>query len=536
MIKKRSHYEENLILHAENARLRKIIEAFEQDPAYASHLAKMQASFDAEIRKLSNSLARETKEKERFHKLWQDCVRRSRYTYDIDQAICIDDLKEKIRQLEELNTTLSTRLQEAEELIAKLKAQMNRDHENSSIPSSQKPFHKKICNSRVRTGRKPGAQNGHVPHPRPHLEPTSPVIEIPATQEMLSDPDIYPTDEFISKQYADIHVSVSVTEYRTRVYRNRKTGARVHAPFPDGIVNEFNYGQNVKALAFLLNNYCNVSIDKTSELIEGISAGRISLSKGMISSLPSHFSRSTKEQRDKIFSMLLLAPSMHSDFTPARVNGKSTQVIFCGNDNEVLYSFREQKGHEGIKGTPAEVYEQTLIHDHDTTYYSYGGSHQECLSHILRYLKDAMENEPDLSWHMEMRNFLQGMIHELKQDRNISEEQASQYEKRYLEILNKADAEYLEHPPNKYYPEGRNLSRRMRSYMEDHLYFLRHPDVDYTNNLAERELRKIKRKLRQAVTFRCNQSVQYLCDSLSIIETARIQGANIFDTCMAAFS
>lgn len=536
MYKKRSYYEENLILHAENARLRKVIAAFEQDPDYSAHLEKICSKHDAELRKLSRALDKEKKEKERFHKLWQDLVRRTGLMRDLDEAIQIDDLKERIRQLEEQAASLSAALKEAQDLIAKLKAQMNRDHENSSIPSSQKPFHKKIRNSRVKTDRKPGAQNGHAAHRRPHLEPTSPVVEIPATAEMLSDPDIYPTDEFITKQYADIHIHVSVTEYRTRIYRNRKTGARVHAPFPDGIVNEFNYGQNVKALAFLLNNYCNVSIDKTSEFIEGITAGRISLSKGMISSLPSHFSRSTKEQRDKIFSMLLLAPSMHSDFTPARVNGKSTQVIFCGNDNEVLYSFREQKGHEGIKGTPAEVYEQTLIHDHDTTYYSYGGSHQECLSHILRYLKDSMENEPDLSWHKEMRNFLQGMIHEVKQDRHISEEQASQYEKIYLEILNKADAEYLEHPPNKYYPEGRNLSRRMRSYMEDHLYFLRHPDVDYTNNLAERELRKIKRKLRQAVTFRCNQSVQYLCDSLSIIETARIQGANIFDTCIAAFS
>lgn len=70
-------------------------------------------------------------------------------------------------------------LKEAQDIISKLKAQMNRDHENSSLPSSVKPFHKKIKNSRVSSGRKPGAQSGHAGHKRPHMEPTLPIIELP---------------------------------------------------------------------------------------------------------------------------------------------------------------------------------------------------------------------------------------------------------------------------------------------------------------------------------------------------------------------
>ena len=66
---------------------------------------------------------------------------------------------------------------------------------------------------------------------------------------------------------ADLEIQVSVTEYRSQIYRSRNTGERYHAPFPEGITNEFSYGKKVKALAFLLNNYCNVSIDKTQELL-----------------------------------------------------------------------------------------------------------------------------------------------------------------------------------------------------------------------------------------------------------------------------
>ena len=56
---------------------------------------------------------------------------------------------------------------------------------------------------------------------------------------------------------------------------------------------------------------------------------------------------------------------------------------------------------ENTKGTKAfvEEYQGILVHDHDLTFYNYGCAHQECLDHLLRYLKDSMENEPGLTWN-----------------------------------------------------------------------------------------------------------------------------------------
>ena len=126
-----------------------------------------------EIRKLKRALERMTREKERYHELWRKC----RLGLDGDSMSEINSLK---RQLEEANA-----------VIAKLKAQMNRDHENSSIPSSQKPFHKKIKNSREKTARKPGGQSGHSGHKRPKLEPTVPVIELEPDPSIINNPDFY---------------------------------------------------------------------------------------------------------------------------------------------------------------------------------------------------------------------------------------------------------------------------------------------------------------------------------------------------------
>ena len=54
-----------------------------------------------------------------------------------------------------------------------------------------------------------------------------------------------------------------------------------------------------------------------------------------------------------------------------------------------------KKGHEGVKGTVTEDYQGILFHDHDLTFYHYGADHQECLAHVLCYLKNSIDNEPD---------------------------------------------------------------------------------------------------------------------------------------------
>ena len=527
-----SYYEESFKLHSENARLRKRIESLEQ----GLEISKLRNFYEAEIKKHVNKEKKLQKQCDRFHQLWQAAVNELRSKGDvIEILIQLEDARKELDSLRQENADLSAKICELVDVNKHLKAQMNRDYENSSLPSSQKPNHKKIKNSRKPTNRKPGAQTGHAGHRRPHLEPTRKEY-IPVPEQILSNPDYYLTGNTITKQYVDIEVSVHVTEYSTPEYRSRSTGKRGHAPFPGGFTNELTYGSNVKALAFLLNNYCNVSLDKTRELIEGISKGKIILSKGLINGLCKEFSAYTSEDRKRIYSRLLQAPVMYSDATNGRVNGKSTFVIVCANENEILYFFRDHKGHAGLKGTPVSEYQQTLVHDHDKTYYSYGAEHQECLAHVLRYLQDSIDNEPDYTWNLQMKEFLSSMIHAVKDRRcSLTEEEILSFEKRYDEILSTGTSEYMQMPPNKYYRDGYNLHKRMEEYRDNHLLFLRHPEIEYTDNISERALRKYKRKQKQAVTFRSSQSVEFLCDAMSIIETNLLQGADIYKTALAAF-
>ena len=70
----------------------------------------------------------------------------------------------------------------------------------------------------------------------------------------------------------------------------------------------------------------------------------------------------------------------------------------------------------------------------------------------------------------------------------------------------------------------------MEKYRENHLLFLHNLQVPATNNEAERLLRGYKRKQKQAVTFRSFESIDYLCQCMSMLVMMRHkEDVNLFD-------
>ena len=413
----------------------------------------------------------------------------------------------------------AVKLEEAQGLILKLTAQVNHNYENSSLPSSKCINRKKITNNREKTGKKPGAQAGHAHHPRKPMEPNQ-VIEI-ETEEKFKDNSRYiPTGNTISRQVIGISIVPVVTEYRTEEFYDKKKGRNVHSAFPCGVTDDVNYAESMKAVLFLLNSRCNVSLEKTAQFVRDVTDGALSPSVGMINGLCREFSSKSRQEQDELFVALLDAPVMHVDGTVARVNGNNHSVVVCSNGMATMYFARENKGHAGIKDTPVETFGGILIHDHEACFYSYGSDHQECMVHIERYLKDSIENEKELTWNKQMLALIQEMIHENNAAAadGMAEEKIADFEARYDSIVQTAGEEYEAVPPSDYYREGYNLYLRMVKYKHNHLLFLSNPLVEPDNNLCERKARILKGKINQAISLRSFQHLEYFCECLSVLD------------------
>ena len=117
----------------------------------------------------------------------------------------------------------------------------------------------------------------------------------------------------------------------------------------------------------------------------------------------------------------------------------------------------------------------------------------------------------------------------MPQEAEPDTEKVSGFEERYRAILQKAKEEYEYVPASEYYKDGYNLYLRMEEYMSNHLLFLHDHRVPTTNNESERLLRQYKRKQQQAVTFRGFESIEYLCQCMSmLIQIRQNEGTNLF--------
>ena len=262
----------------------------------------------------------------RIHRLLSEieCLRKQ----NLEFARQRDTAKDKLRERNREYYTLAVQLEEERGKNKKLMAQLNRDHENSALPSSLSIRHQKIANSREKTGRKPGGQPGHKGHCRKKQVPTGEPVLLAPPQEIRDDPDFKKTGKTLVKQLVNVRFLLEVTEYRADVYYNSKTGERRHAGFPDGVVDDVNYGGSIKAFLFLLNHDCCTSIDKSRKFLADLTDGKLDISKGMISRLSREFADKTSQERRKVLTCschLLCIPTVPMQ----RSMGKMSMYLYA---------------------------------------------------------------------------------------------------------------------------------------------------------------------------------------------------------------
>lgn len=545
--------------------LRRRLESVERDPAATREVALLEAKVaerDASIEKLGAKLAAsEKKSAERQErarglqvevKLLKEQVRqnerdlkreRERAKFAEERTEQVDAIRKSLAaKLHDANDEIKAMEREVSRLldvVAHLQAQIARSPENSSVPPSASPSKKRIPNSRVKSGKRPGAQMRHQGHGRKRLEPDV-RVNVPA---LASCPhcggELDEAGGTRTHQVTDVIITTKTTEYVSHGRVCKECGKASFDPFPACAPNEANYGASVKSLIAYLVGGCNVSGENARNLLRELTEGKVDVSGGSVCNFMRQLSRAAQEDIERIGNDVAASGLIGSDATFTRSEGHQTYVyVYHNAKDSVLYKAEQKKGHAALAGSPVEAAaDATIIHDHDTTYYSYGARHAECNAHVLRYLRGVTENEPGQDWAADISSLLTNANHEAKAARakgaaSIAKAYVSKAKREYERILADAVESYRHagvEKMGKLKPEGYTLARRMLKFADNHLLFMCDLGVPFENNMSERLLRGAKKKIKQSGGFRSTKNgEQPYCDFLTITETAKLRGQSPF--------
>lgn len=426
------------------------------------------------------------------------------------------------------------------------KAMLSKDSTNSSKPPSTDGFQKaKASSLHEKSGKKHGGQKGHPGHTI-HLFHNPTEIRDKKPQTVCScGGTIKCGKNYIPKQIADIRVVVEVTEERVYSGQCECCGKVYQGEFSTGFVNPVQYGSNVKTFAAILNEYGNVTINKTADILNSISGGVLNLSEGTIVNFQKSLADKLQPTVKFIKEQLILCNVLGADETGCRVNGKLDWMQVFSNSQYTLFGFNEKRGDLTADDIDILViFTGVLVHDHFKAYYSYKlMTHAECNAHILRYLQAVIEilQHP---WATDMAEFLRSANKLKKQylamGRNsIDEAELASIFTRYSEILEIGKAQYAAATENmkniSYYNDERLLLKRLEEYKLEHLRFLTDFEVPFDNNGSERDVRFAKSKMKIGC-FRSEEGAENYARIASLISTLKKQGINVYGAMLDLFN
>ena len=442
------------------------------------------------------------------------------------------------------NAELKKKVNDYEELLGIANISLNKDSSNSCKPSSTNGFKIVVQNNRVKSGRKPGREKGH--------KKSSPTVSTTPDETIAVSKVATCTcgcktveREEVKRDLVSIEVITHVRQYIGHKTECPCCHKQYMPKFPEGINNPVNYDENIKSSVVYLNAYCNVPNKKCTDLLNFLTHDRIKMAASTVPNIMKQFSNHSKDILKTIKNKILKEPVIYEDETPTKINGKLGSTIGVYTKKLSIQEAFENRKLESFEkmGILNKYIGGVVCHDHNNIHRKFTKSKDaECNFHILRYCKAEYEVHKYESIK-EFMDYLLGLrdtvdVYKIQGKTKFNDEEYKQAKEEYLRLLDNWDKEYLEKADKsklKYYKKMINLKARLRECVDDHLRFLTDFRIDFTNNLAERGLRHIKKKLKIAGTFRNLDYAKYYCDAMSIIDTCIKQDVDIGDAIIKIF-
>ena len=435
--------------------------------------------------------------------------------------------------------------------VAQLQSKLNKNSRNSSKPPSSDGLNKPTPKSLRVAGKNPtGGQKGHPGSTlRQTTQPDKIVVHNVAHQCQachLELPFAYVSE---TRQVFDLpELQFEVTEHHAM--QAICACGHVHtAEFPAGVRATVQYGPSAQAAMVHLNLNHAVSVQRTAALMKdlfGLSVSQATVIKAAVAS-----AAILQPTVDAIGQGAVNADVLHADETGLRVLKKLHWLHVLATDTLTWMGCHPKRGGEAFDALALlQQFKGVLVHDGWMPYKSLQCQHALCNAHHLRELTYLLE-EQDHAWAGDMIELLTHANHldnlhcagGLVAHYNSRKYQAEIRELRdlYEAILAQAQTDNPVVAPSTgkrgraKQSKATNLIGRLRDYADDVWRFMTQPGIPSTNSLAEQTVRMPKVKQKVSGCFRTLPGAQTYCVIRSYCATMHKQGANVFESLVAAF-
>ena len=233
---------------------------------------------------------------------------------------------------------------------------------------------------------------------------------------------------------------------------------------------------------------------------------------------------------------LLKSHAINVDETSLKVDKKKQWIHVYSSGDITLKFLHKKRGKEAIEDIDIiPRYGGVIIHDCWSSYLSYNHcGHGLCGSHLLRELTFVIESN-GYDWATKMKRLLQKTCKTVsgRKRKKLTATEYATLQRCYRNIITRGEKELPEIPPKPNGKRGKmaksdahNLWERLKELEAAVLLFAKDPNVSFTNNRAERDLRMAKVKQKVSGCFRTELYAHAYCRISSYLQTMASKGYN----------
>lgn len=434
---------------------------------------------------------------------------------------------------------LEEQIRRLEARVTELEARLAQNSRNSSRPPSSDGLRKPPPRSlRGSSGRKPGGQPGHPGNTlqavaKPDQVKVHALTRCPCGQcggvSLLGQPVL----DHERRQVFDLPaLQLSVTEHQAEIKRCPLSGRKVSAAFPAGVVAPVQYGPNFRGLTLYLFHQQLLPFDRLRQTCLDLFGQPLSLGTLTQTSRSAHDALAPVESA--VIRGIIQAAVVHVDESGLRVAGSLHWLHVACTPELTHYGVHANRGAEAMDALGVlPQCRKWLVHDHWKPYFKYEALHALCNQHLLRELKFLAE-ELHEDWARELSTFLIEWKNDPRALLGLDQVQFDQAHARYRAIVRRGRRDH----PRRRAGQGRsaqdkatNLLDRLEDYDLSVLAFLIDPEVPFTNNQGEQDIRMIKVKQKISGCFRTLAGAQVFARIRGYLSTCRKQGHNLWEAC-----